>query len=97
MPRSHDSAYPARTRPRSRSLRHRATELGIVRTKAHAVMRDEQSRAAMERLHAWLLEQDGHHLPKGPMGKAVSYALNNWEHLTVFLNDVRVPVRQQRE
>lgn len=29
-------------------IEHRATELGIVRTKAHAAMRDEQSRAAMD-------------------------------------------------
>jgi hypothetical protein len=26
------------------------------------------------------------------MGRAVSYALDNWEHLTVFLSDIRVPV-----
>jgi transposase len=73
-------------------VEHRANELGIVRTKAHAAMRDEQARAAMDRLYRWLREQEGQHLPKGPMGKAVSYALDNWEHLTVFLNDVRVPV-----
>jgi transposase len=73
-------------------VEHRAAELAVVRTKAHAVMRDELSRAAMDRLYNWLDEQKGQHLPKGPMGKAVSYALDNWEHLTVFLNDVRVPV-----
>lgn len=72
-------------------VEHRATELGIVRTKAHATMRDKQSRAAMKRLRTWLRKQEGHHLPKGPMGKAISYALDNWEHLTVFLDDVRVP------
>lgn len=73
-------------------VEHHAAELGIVRTKTHAAMRGEHSRAAMDRLHSFLREQAGQHLPKGPMGKAISYALDNWEHLTVFLSDVRVPV-----
>jgi transposase len=46
----------------------------------------------MQRLHDWLVEQRGLNLPKGPLGKAVSYALSNWEHLQVFLDDVQVPV-----
>jgi transposase len=73
-------------------VEHLATEQGITRSKAHALLRDTESRAAMAKLHTWLTAQDGVHLPKGPMGKAVAYALDNWEHLQIFLNDVRVPV-----
>jgi transposase len=73
-------------------VEHKANERGIVRTDAHARLRDTQSRAAMDALHAWMTTQQGSHLPKGPMGKAVSYALENWQHLQVFLSDVHVPV-----
>ena len=73
-------------------VEHKATELGVVRTDAHARLRDTQSRAAMAALLAWITARQGLHLPKGPMGKAISYALDNWEHLQIFLSDVHVPV-----
>ena len=73
-------------------VEHLATERGITRSKAHAALRDTDSRTAMAKLHVWLTMQHGTHLPKGPMGKAVAYALDNWDHLQVFLDDVRVPV-----
>lgn len=73
-------------------VEHKAVELGVVRTQQHARLRSSDSRAAMQRLHDWLVAQRGVDLPKGPMGKAVSYALANWDHLQVFLDDVQVPV-----
>ena len=41
---------------------------------------------------AWLDAEKPKHLPKGPMGAAIGYALNQWETLTRFLDDARVPV-----
>lgn len=73
-------------------VEHRAYERDIVRTEVHVQLRDSESRAVMSKLHAWISGQKGLHLPKGPMGKAVSYALDNWDHLEVFLDDVNVPV-----
>ncbi|WP_255424235.1 IS66 family transposase, partial [Corallococcus sp. AB011P] len=32
------------------------------------------------------------HLPKGPMGQALSYALKQWDALTRFSSDARLPV-----
>jgi transposase len=72
-------------------VEHRAMEQGIVRTEAHARLRQKESRAAMKRLRAWLDEHTDRYPPKGPMGKAISYALDNWDELQVFLNDVNVP------
>ena len=46
----------------------------------------------MDELKAWLEEQQPLHLPKGPMGKAIAYAVNGWSALTRFLDDVRLPV-----
>jgi len=73
-------------------VEHRATEEGIVRTEAHARLRNTESRAAMKRLRAWLDQHRDRHPPKGPLGKAISYALDNWDELQVFLDDVNVPV-----
>ncbi len=47
----------------------------------------------MDRLHAHLTAQEPLHLPKGPMSKAIGYILGNWNELTAFLDDVRLPPR----
>jgi transposase len=73
-------------------VEHEAKERGIVNTGQHLQLRQARSRPLMERFHQWLAEQQGLHPPKGPMGQAVNYALNNWEPLTRFLDDARTPV-----
>jgi transposase len=44
------------------------------------------------RLPAWLLAEERRHPPKSPMAQAVHDALAQWEALTVFLGDARVPL-----
>lgn len=73
-------------------VEHRATEEGIVRTDAHARLRKKESRAAMKRLRTWLDHHRDRYPSKGPLGKAISYALDNWDELQVFLTDVNLPV-----
>jgi transposase len=73
-------------------VEHEAKARDIVRSGEHLELRESQSKGHMERLHSWLLEQQPLHPPRSPMGKAISYALNNWEPLTQFLDDVRLPV-----
>jgi transposase len=73
-------------------IEHAAKERGIVRTKEHLQLRQSESRPAMDRFHSWLLEQKGLHPPKSPLGAAIQYTLNQWEPLTRFLEDARVPV-----
>jgi hypothetical protein len=46
----------------------------------------------MDDLHAWLLAEQPKHLPRGPLGEAIGYALNQWRALTRFLDDARLPV-----
>jgi len=55
-------------------------------------MRQTQSKAAMDDLKAWLLAEQGRHPPRGPMGDAISYALGNWDALTLFLTDAHLPI-----
>ena len=41
---------------------------------------------------AWLDAEQGRHLPKGPMGEAINYALGQWDALTLFLTDPHLPI-----
>ena len=46
----------------------------------------------MDRLREWLVEEQPKHLPKGPLGSAISYALNQWDRPLCFVDNVNVPV-----
>lgn len=70
----------------------RAKETGIAGTAEHLALRQTISRKVMDKFKAWLDAEKPKHLPKGPMGAAIGYALNQWETLTHFLDDARVPV-----
>ena len=71
-------------------VEHEARERGIVGGNEHSRLREERSRPIMERFRTWLEEQ--HHPPRSAMGKAVNYALNNWDALTAFLDNARIPL-----
>lgn len=69
-----------------------AKKLGIETTPAHLELRQAKSRPIMDRFKTWLEEEQPRHLPKGPMGQAISYALHHWDALTLFLTDARIPM-----
>ncbi len=69
-----------------------AAEMNALGTPEHLALRRDRSRRAMEELHAWLEAEQPKHLPKGPLGEAIGYALNQWGTLTRFLDDARLPV-----
>lgn len=73
-------------------VEHEARRLGIVRSPAHRELRLTAGKAAMQRLHDWLLDQQPRHLPKSPMGQAIAYALGQWPALQVFLENPAVPI-----
>jgi len=64
--------------------------------------RQRDSRPLIERLHRVIGDLAGRATPKSPLGKAVTYAVNQWSTLIIFLDDPRVPLsnahveRQQR-
>ncbi|RKG55047.1 IS66 family transposase, partial [Corallococcus sp. CA054B] len=68
-----------------------AREAGVVRTDAHRELRQQQSLPVLSALRAWMEAQTPRHLPKGPMGQALSYALKQWYALTRFGSDARLP------
>jgi transposase len=52
-----------------------------------ATMRAEKARPIMETFHQWLTKRAAQTPPKGLLGKAISYALNQWGRLLVYLED----------
>ena len=72
-------------------IEDRAKELSVMDRLA---LRQSESLPIMNELHDWLLEtsDDLRVLPKSRLGKAVRYALNQWDELSVFLEDGAIPI-----
>lgn len=73
-------------------VEHDARALGVQRTEEHLRMRQARAAPLMAQLHAWLREQEDMIPPQSALGKAISYALNQWDELNVFLTDACIPV-----
>jgi transposase len=57
-------------------------------------LRQNESVPIMKELHEWLVQKSGNPrvLPKSSLGKALRYALNQWDELSVFLDDGAIPM-----
>jgi transposase len=55
-------------------------------------VRQERSLPVLKRLEAYLREQKGLALPKSQFGKAINYALNQWEALLLYASDGRLEI-----
>ena len=77
-------------------VEHEAKERDVSRLPEHLAMRQARSKPILDKLHEWLVERKDTHLPKGPMGSAIRYALDNWTELTRFLDDVQIPPDNNR-
>jgi transposase len=73
-----------------------ARDADVVRTAAHRELRQLRSAPVLEQLHAWVKEQAPLHPPKGPLGQAIAYALKQWEALSRFVSDERLPLDNNR-
>jgi len=69
-----------------------ARQAQVVRTAAHRDLRQLHSAPVLARLRAWLEAQAPLHPPKGPLGQAISYALKQWDALSRFVSDERLPL-----
>jgi transposase len=67
-----------------------AAELGILGTDDHLALRRRRSRRILNRLKKQLEKEKPKHLPEGPMGRAITYAQNQWSTLEVFLTDPKL-------
>lgn len=73
-------------------VEHDATQERIVGTKRHLAMRRARAGPALDKLRAWLDDQQPRHVPGSAMAIAVNYCINQWDHLTLFLGDARIPI-----
>ncbi|MGG1553390.1 IS66 family transposase [Paenibacillus ferrarius] len=55
-----------------------------------------ESKPILDAFSAWLNTQKARVLPKGLLGKAITYSLNQWEKLNVFLQDGRLEIDNNR-
>ena len=55
-------------------------------------LRNEYSRPAMHRLGKWIAAVHPHVEPRSPLGKALTYAINQWPSLERFLDDGHLPI-----
>lgn len=67
-----------------------AAEKQVLGTDQHLAMRQTRSQDVLDIFHEWLLEERKQSPPLSPMGQAVTYALNQWDTLLVFLQDAKV-------
>jgi transposase len=56
------------------------------------VVRNADSRMTLERIHRMLERHLTKHLPQGPTGKAIAYALGQWEGLLVYLEHGEIEI-----
>lgn len=61
-----------------------------------AELRQSLAKPRLEAFKKWLLasqrENGGHILPKSPMGEAITYALNQWDALCMYITDGRLNI-----
>lgn len=55
-------------------------------------LRATESRAVVNKMHAWLWETKSRFLSAEGLSKAIDYCLNFWPELTLFLSDLSVPL-----
>ncbi|GAB4293080.1 MAG: IS66-like element ISSfl3 family transposase [Coriobacteriia bacterium] len=67
-----------------------AAEADILGTPAHAILRRDKSKPVLDDFKDWLDNQQDRHDPKGPMGKAIGYAIRQWSRLDKFLEDPKL-------
>lgn len=59
-------------------------------------IRQERSLPLLDAYLVWLKQQRSRALPKSKLGEAITYSINQWEKLTVFLKDGRLEIDNNR-
>jgi transposase len=72
-------------------LEHMAREQKMSPEQIHAI-RQEQAKPILDDFHVWLLKRTDRTLPKSLLGKAITYALNQWQRLIGYLEDGVTPI-----
>ena len=70
---------------------HEANEKELS-SQQRVALRQEKSKPLLDEFHRWLQKTESQTPPKGLLGKAITYTLNRWEQLTLYLNHGFVPM-----
>jgi transposase len=73
-------------------IERQAQALNIIGTAEHLALRKKESAAVLERFREWHRQMVPVFEPKSAMGEALRYIKNQWERLTAFLHDARIPL-----
>lgn len=65
---------------------------GLTRSEAHLLRRREEMKPLFDRLERWMLETRKRTPPKSPLGRAIAYALGQWEGALRCLDDAAIPL-----
>ena len=60
------------------------------------MLRQNESRPIVERIHQWLLECDARERPRSPLRNGINYFLKRWNALTRFLDHGALPMDNNR-
>jgi transposase len=73
-------------------VEHDAKTLGVSGTAEHAAMRRTRCPPIFAQLKDWCTEQQALQLPESKAGKAVAYTLNQWDALTRYVGNPKIPI-----
>jgi len=77
-------------------VEHDAKEAGISQSAEHLKLRRQRAGPAMAQLLAWLEARKQKYGPKNQLTRAINYSVKNWDKLTRFLDDPKIPVDNNR-
>jgi transposase len=73
-------------------VEYEAAKKDIVGKPIHTQLRQTQAGPILEHMKTWVEQQQPLHLPRSPMGQAITYMLNQWSPLTHYLTDGKIPI-----
>lgn len=73
-------------------VEYEAVERNILGKQIHQQLRQRKAGPILAQIKAWAEKQRPHHLPKSPMGQAITYMLNQWGSLNLYLTDAKIPI-----
>ena len=73
-------------------VERKAASMNIVGTEAHHDLRQRRSKPILDRIEQWRVSSIANFEPRSPMGAALRYMTNQWERLSAFIRDPKIPI-----